>query len=246
MATPNDKALEPRPLPIHQRLRRHILDRIMSGAWPTHSRVPSENELSTQFGASRMTIRNAVKALERDGVLHAVQGLGTFVSAPITHETVFRLTDIRDDIISRGGTHRMDIVVRERRPASAAECVELRLLAKAELLHTVIVHFDGDTPVQVEDRLVNPAAAPGYADIDLQRTTAFAYLMALHPYPHGRHRLRAIVATGDVQRYLQLAEGEALIEIERTTWTPKAVVTKARLLYPAKGFELSGAIAVPA
>ena len=245
MTTSTSNAVKARPLPIHQRLRRHILDQIMSGAWPTHSRVPSENELSAQFGASRMTIRNAVKALERDGVLHAVQGLGTFVAAPFTHETVFRLTDIRDDIVSRGGTHRMEILVRERRPASAAERAEFRLVAAAELFHTVIVHFDGDVPVQIEDRLVNPAAAPGYADLDLRRTTAFSYLMELYPYPHGRHRLRSIAATGDVQCQLQLAEGEALIEIERTTWTPKAVVTQVRLLYPAKGFELCGDIAVP-
>ena len=42
--------------------------------------LPSEIELSDQFGVSRMTARHAVQTLEREHLLHRRKGKGTFVS----------------------------------------------------------------------------------------------------------------------------------------------------------------------
>ncbi len=42
--------------------------------------LPSETELSEQFGVSRMTARHAVQTLEREHLLHRRKGRGTFVS----------------------------------------------------------------------------------------------------------------------------------------------------------------------
>ncbi len=42
--------------------------------------LPSETELSEQFGVSRMTARHAVQTLEREHLLHRLKGKGTFVS----------------------------------------------------------------------------------------------------------------------------------------------------------------------
>ncbi len=41
--------------------------------------LPSETELSRQFGVSRMTARHAVQVLEREHLLHRRKGRGTFV-----------------------------------------------------------------------------------------------------------------------------------------------------------------------
>lgn len=42
-------------------------------------KIPSENELCTRFGASRTTIREALRALRSMGILEVRQGIGTFV-----------------------------------------------------------------------------------------------------------------------------------------------------------------------
>jgi GntR family phosphonate transport system transcriptional regulator len=52
---------------------------IASGLLPPGDRLPGEIALAERFGVNRHTVRAALKALERDGVVRAIQGRGTFV-----------------------------------------------------------------------------------------------------------------------------------------------------------------------
>ena len=40
-------------------IKDYILSQVETAAWPENSRIPSENELATQFAVSRMTARRA-------------------------------------------------------------------------------------------------------------------------------------------------------------------------------------------
>jgi GntR family phosphonate transport system transcriptional regulator len=52
---------------------------IAGGALLAGERLPGETTLADRFGVNRHTVRAAIKALERDGVVRAIQGRGTFV-----------------------------------------------------------------------------------------------------------------------------------------------------------------------
>ncbi|MBC2260966.1 FadR family transcriptional regulator [Listeria sp. FSL L7-0091] len=52
---------------------------ITSGAWKIGERIPKEADLMTQFGISRNTLREAIRALAHIGLLETKQGDGTFV-----------------------------------------------------------------------------------------------------------------------------------------------------------------------
>ena len=57
-----------------------ILAAIESGRFAIDGRLPAEDELAQQAGASRLTVREAVKILAAQRVLNPVQGRGTFVN----------------------------------------------------------------------------------------------------------------------------------------------------------------------
>ncbi len=219
-----------------------MLDRIGSGEWPPLHRIPSEHKLMATFGVSRMTVHTALSELARDGVLTRVKGLGTFVAPPRSHMTIVRVSDPAEDIRQRGAQYACDVVVAMKRRGSAAELASFNLPDGSALFHLVAVHRENGAPVALEDRLVNPAAAPDFLEQDFTSTTAFAFLMALSPYPEGRHVIRAVEATERLRTLLALQPGEPCLEIERTTWTPDRVVTVVRLFHPAMRFELVGAI----
>jgi DNA-binding FadR family transcriptional regulator len=56
-----------------------LLSRVASGGWPVGSRIPAELELAAEMEVSRGTVREAVRALTRTGVLEIRRGRGTFV-----------------------------------------------------------------------------------------------------------------------------------------------------------------------
>jgi GntR family transcriptional regulator len=68
--------------PAYLRIAEHIREEISSGTLEPHAMVPSERRLSEQFGVSRMTARNAVALLEREGWVYRLLARGTFVAEP--------------------------------------------------------------------------------------------------------------------------------------------------------------------
>jgi GntR family transcriptional regulator of arabinose operon len=62
-------------------LKNEILSWIGTGRFKPDEQLPSEHELSEQFGFSRQTVRQAVGELEKEGRVYRVQGKGTFVAA---------------------------------------------------------------------------------------------------------------------------------------------------------------------
>jgi GntR family histidine utilization transcriptional repressor len=189
-----------------------------------------------------MTVHSALTELAREGVLNRVKGLGTFVAPPRSHLTVVHVADPAQEILDRGGRHEAEVILSMSRRATEGEAGHFRLAAGAELYHLVVLHRENGAPVVLEDRLVNPAAAPDFLKQDFSQTTAFSYLSAIAPYPEGRHVIRAVEASERLRSQLALQIGEPCLEIERTTWTPDHVVTVARLFHPGLRFELVGAI----
>lgn len=68
------------PVPLYQQLRDILLKKIDAGTWEPNERIPSENELSLEYGLSRMTVRAVLSELVKEGLLYRVQGKGTYVS----------------------------------------------------------------------------------------------------------------------------------------------------------------------
>jgi GntR family transcriptional regulator, phosphonate transport system regulatory protein len=66
------------------RLQRDIAE----GTYCPGGRLPTEAELSTQFGVNRHTVRRALEELSRGGLVRVEQGRGTFVAEDVLDYTV--------------------------------------------------------------------------------------------------------------------------------------------------------------
>jgi DNA-binding FadR family transcriptional regulator len=76
-------------MPLHavetKRLYRQIADQlrglIAAGEWPLGSRLPPERDLAAQLGVSRPSVREALIALEVEGLVEVRMGSGIYVTA---------------------------------------------------------------------------------------------------------------------------------------------------------------------
>lgn len=65
---------------LYKYVATQIKDRIISGDLETGDRLPPEQGLAEQFEVSRTVVREAIKALEREGLVEVQQGRGTYVT----------------------------------------------------------------------------------------------------------------------------------------------------------------------
>ena len=63
-----------RPVPLYQQLSEELRRMVITDNWPADSAIPSERELMRMTGLSRMTVRQAIDALTREGLLRRVHG----------------------------------------------------------------------------------------------------------------------------------------------------------------------------
>ncbi len=56
-----------------------LFEDIKDGKYPPGSNLPSEEQLAREFSVSRVTLREALRVLEEDGIIIRRHGIGTFV-----------------------------------------------------------------------------------------------------------------------------------------------------------------------
>jgi GntR family transcriptional repressor for pyruvate dehydrogenase complex len=93
-AKPNDR--------LYQDLARSLLAELAAGKFPVGSRLPAERELAQQYDVSRPTVREAIIALEVQGLVEVRVGSGAYVlrlpgkdDIPGFNLTAFELTEAR-------------------------------------------------------------------------------------------------------------------------------------------------------
>ncbi|MEH7120786.1 FadR/GntR family transcriptional regulator [Neobacillus vireti] len=64
---------------LYMQIYNQILSEIESGSFKIGDKLPAERELCEQFGVSRVPIRQALSALELNGIIYSRQGEGIFV-----------------------------------------------------------------------------------------------------------------------------------------------------------------------
>jgi len=226
--------------PLYLKVKRHILDNIGSGKWATSSRVPSENDIVKSFGVSRMTANRALRELRDEGVLVRIAGVGSFVADRQAHAHPLEIRGIADEIRQRGHAHRAEIISLERVRAVAELAEDFGIAPRSELFCSVIVHFENDRPVQLEDRYVLPRLAPDYLKVDFTKTTPYDYLTKVAPLQEAEHILRAVMPDERTRKLLNMKRDEPCLLMIRRTWTAGQIASVARLYYPGSRYEMSG------
>jgi GntR family histidine utilization transcriptional repressor len=226
--------------PLYLQVKRHILENIGSGKWSASMRVPSENDIVKSFGVSRMTANRALRELRDEGVLVRIAGVGSFVADQHAHAHPLEIRSIAEEIRRRGHVHRAEIISLERIRAVADLAEDFGLSSRAELYCSVIVHFENDRPIQLEDRYVLPKLAPDYLNVDFSQTTPTDYLIKVAPLQEAEHLLRAVMPDERTRKLLAMKRDEPCLLMIRRTWTAGQIASVARLYYPGSRYELSG------
>lgn len=228
------------PLPIYAKVKLAITRKINTGEWRANQRVPSEPEMVKALKVSRMTVNRALRELTAEGVLIRQQGVGTFVAEKKSNSALSEVHSIADEIASRGHTHRAEQLILETGRANMEEAVMLGVRTNHPIFRSVILHYENDLPIQLEERIVNAELAPDYDKQDFTKHTAYEYLTSVAPLSEGEHLVEAVLPNEFECQKLSVSASEPCLQIKRRTWSGEHIVTAARLLHPGMRFQLYG------
>lgn len=228
------------PSPLYAQVKQYIQSKIYSGEWKVNDKIPSESELVRLLGCSRMTVNRALRELTADKILVRIQGVGSFVAEGQGHSALFQINNIADEIVARNHTHRAEVLKLEKIKADAQQALFMQTQEGQTLFHSIIIHYENDVPVQIEDRLVNAALIPHYLKQDFSTMTPNAYLMAQAPVSEGEHIVEAVLANAQECKWLKISKQEPCLLIRRRTWSNKHLISSARLTYPGSRYYLEG------
>jgi GntR family transcriptional regulator len=155
-------------VPKHVELREKLRSRFQR--MNPNSLIPSARELSKTYKVSAMTVRQALVALQQEGMIHSVPGLGTFVS---DHRMSKRLTFVSfsQEVLERGMTPTSKIVSAIKTGVKDQAVAEsLGISIGDEVYKIERVRFADKIPMALEESFVSAALIPGLLDQDLSKS----------------------------------------------------------------------------
>jgi GntR family histidine utilization transcriptional repressor len=226
---------------LHQRILADVEKRIVSGTWPPGHRIPSELELTEEYGCSRMTVNKVLTQLARAGMIERRRRAGSFVARSHSRAALLEIQDIKAEVQGLGLAYRFEVRERHKRRSLRAER-DLLGLADVKPAGLVLLldclHYAGPRPFCLEQRLINLAAVPAAASQHFDAVAPGAWLVDHVPWTSAEHRIRAEGAGDAAAAALKLRKGAPCLVIERRTWHSEQPITHVRLTYPAEGREI--------
>lgn len=225
-------------LSLHQRILSDIREKILSGAWAPGHRIPFEHELTAQYDCSRMTVNKALSQLAKAGLIERRRRSGSFVRQPQSQAAVLELHDIRIEVEALGLPYRYERLERMKRRGNAEDRSLLGLSATGPVLWLEGLHFAGERPFALEQRLINLSAVGEASEEEFLDIAPGPWLIGRVPWSEAEHRIRAMAADETIADTLDIDPGAPCLVVERRTWSAEHPVTHVRFIYPAESHTL--------
>jgi GntR family transcriptional regulator, histidine utilization repressor len=226
------------PTPFYRTIKETIVAGIKAGDLKPGDRVASENELVHRFKVSRMTANRALRELAHEGIVTRIRGVGSFVSEAPLHTDFLAVRHIADEIRQRGRQYGARLVAQDAVAATPEVAEALAVAPGSSVFHTLIVHTQDGTPVQVEDRFVNPVVAPDFLSFDFSTTYPGTYLHSVAPTDEVEHVVEAILAERRERDFLGISAGEPCLRLVRRTWSRGQIVSCIWFTFPGRFYRL--------
>lgn len=227
---------EPIYIKIHNQIKRDVENHV----YKVGDRIPAERQLAVKFGVSRMTLRQAIKTLEEEGILERRLGSGTYVASQKVQEKMSGIMSFTEITQANGQIPSSKLISYQIGKPSLSEKERLNLNPDSEVLRMERIRFADETPICYEVVTIPYHLVENLSKDDI--STHLYETLNKNGYRIGRvtEHISAAVANENDARLLNAKKGEALITRRQVTELSNGQpfeYTRAR--YVAERFEFT-------
>lgn len=229
-------------VPIHTQIHTTLREQIISNKLKSDAPVPSERDLADQLNVSRMTVRQAMNALRKEGLIYKKLGMGTFVSPLKLDIHTRNLNGFSDEMFRRGMKPASTVLNLERIAADSETRKQLHLEAGAEVFSLRRLRLVDDIPMAVETVCLPADLFVGLLKYDFSKRSLYQTL-------EDQYGVRSFSAAEDVEasisderisELLQVAKLSPLLIVYRTVFSEdNRPIEYTRSIYRADRYRAS-------
>ena len=212
-------------------IKADILRKITMGDWSPGASIPNEIELAASFGVARATVNRAMRELAEEGIIERKRKAGSKVRMSPLRRARFDIPLVRREIENQRQAYRYALISSAVQGAPDWLRARLNLDTTTEVLHLVCMHFADGSPYQFEDRWINLGLLPEAREANFSTVGPNEWLVAAVPFSDAEISFSAATADQTLANHLGCSPGDALFQLERSTWWQDQAVTYVRLVY---------------
>jgi GntR family transcriptional regulator len=202
------------PMPLWAQLETALKQRLDAGEF--NERFPTDNELVEEYQVSRHTVREAIRHLNRSGILRRERGRGTVVNRSEFEQPLGALYSLFGSIESSGAVQRSK-VLELREVVDPAVAGHLGIADDTPLLYLERLRFADDDPLAIDRAWLPMGIAAPLMASNFERTALYDELekkCGIRP-DAGWERIAPLLPCPDERALLSMRRGEAAFFLER-------------------------------
>lgn len=207
-------------VPLYYQIQQRLLEQIRSGTLKAGQSVPSEQEISSRMGVSRMTARQALKSLCSLGVAYSQRGKGTFVSRSKLEKNFRQILSFSEEMRARGSRPRSKVLDFERVQPDSQVAEALHVSSDREVFVLRRVRMADSAPLCIESTHIPIHLCPDLDQSFDPRGSLYHFLSE-----HSGIRIdfadevaEASLASAEEARLLRIRKNAPVFRFMRTTY----------------------------
>ncbi|MGH2551452.1 MAG: GntR family transcriptional regulator [Thermomicrobiales bacterium] len=228
------------PVPLYHQFAEAISKLIRNRVLVPGDRLPAERDLAELVGMSRMTARQALAQLERNGDIVVRHGIGTFVSSPKVTYDALHLQGFTESASADGFSVSTRVVRLEIVDATPEIASQLELAAGAKVVKIARKRFVDQTPLLFETSFLPADRFASLIEEDLSTNSLYGLLERQFRVrlTHADESIEAGLA-GDEAEHLDLPAHQPVLVLSGVAFEGSLPVEVFRSVYLADRVRLT-------
>ena len=211
------------PQPLYMQIRQMLKNDIQNGKYKPDEQIPTEAELCETYNVSRITIRQAMTELVREGLLRSHPGKGFYATG--RRRGSYELELMRSftaTAMEHGRNPGSRLLTAAIEPASEGTAQQLEVEAGAPVISLRRLRLIDGEAVAISHDWLLPVRVPGLLDLDWANGNRSLYAELASRYglvPHNGHTLLSARLADEAEaRLLDLKPPAALLSVEQIAY----------------------------
>lgn len=226
--------------PLYMQIQNNLMEAIQNGNYGPGTQVPSELEIASEYGISRMTARKALDNLVTKGILYRRKGKGTYVADSVVSYGLSTMLSFSRTLRARGYDVVTRVLTTDIIPASLEVINNLQLNVASKVIVIRRLRLIEGKPAAIHTAFLDHAVFEPLLRYDLSTGSLLEAVQSVSgtQVAYTKDTVQADRVTADEARLLQIAPGSPALRVEGVAYTDDSHPTRySRAVYRGDMFK---------